>query len=86
MTHHISRHGISIDSRLHEFIHSECLPHTAIEEEGFWRGFGTLIRDLAPRNARLLQRRDDLQAQIDACLSNAFAFGGLNAVLVLRRG
>ena len=33
--------------------------------------------DVVPNIAR--------QAQIDACLSNAFAFGGLNAVLVLRR-
>jgi nodulation protein E len=34
--------------------------------------------DVVPNVAR--------QAPVDACLSNAFAFGGLNAVLALRRG
>ena len=32
----------------------------------FWQGFGALVRDLAPRNKALLDRRDELQRQIDA--------------------
>jgi malate synthase len=51
---------------LHEFINQEALPGLSLAPEGFWSGFAALIARLAGRNAQLLQRRDQLQAQIDA--------------------
>jgi malate synthase len=51
---------------LHDFIQNEALPLTGVAPERFWPGFESLIETLAPRNAQLLQRRDQLQSQIDA--------------------
>mmetsp|Transcript_10134 Transcript_10134/g.16331 ORF Transcript_10134/g.16331 Transcript_10134/m.16331 type:complete len:223 (+) Transcript_10134:205-873(+) len=39
---------------------------TGIKPEQFWKGFASMIRDFAPENARLLEKRDKLQAKIDA--------------------
>ncbi|MDQ7250664.1 malate synthase G [Dongia sedimenti] len=60
------RHGLDVDARLDGFIMREALPGTGIEPEAFWRGFSGLIRELAPQNRALLEKRDRLQAQIDA--------------------
>jgi malate synthase len=51
---------------LHDFIQQEALPLTGVAAERFWPGFESLIDTLAARNAQLLQRRDELQSQIDA--------------------
>jgi malate synthase len=66
MTDRVSLGEVQIVRILYEFVNQEALPGTAIEPERFWRGFAALIERLAPRNAQLLQRRDQLQAQIDA--------------------
>ena len=60
------RHGLAVDDRLDDFIMRKVLPGTGIEPDAFWRGFAGLIRDLAPKNRALLEKRDHLQARIDA--------------------
>ena len=45
---------------------TEAIPGTGIDAAAFWQGFGALVRDLAPRNKALLEKRDALQRQIDA--------------------
>src|SRR6202011_3602149 len=55
-----------IDKVLYDFIGNEAMPGTGIQEPSFWRGFAALVRSLAPRNAALLRRRDELQSKIDA--------------------
>jgi malate synthase len=55
-----------VDDRLDDFIMREALPDTGIKPDAFWRGFSGLIRDLAPKNRALLEKRDQLQARIDA--------------------
>jgi malate synthase len=57
---------LGIDKHLYDFVNQEAIPGTGVQEAAFWRGFATLVRALAPRNAALLQRRDELQAKIDA--------------------
>ena len=44
----------------------QAMPGTGVQELPFWSGFGALVRALTPRNAALLQRRDELQSKIDA--------------------
>jgi malate synthase len=58
--------GIEVDRRLRAFVETEALPGTGIEPAAFWFGFSALLRDLTPENRRLLRRREDLQALIDA--------------------
>jgi malate synthase len=50
---------------LHDFIQHEALPLSGVTAERFWPGFESLIDTLQARNAQLLQRRDQLQSQID---------------------
>jgi malate synthase len=58
--------GIEVDQRLRAFVEREVLPGLDVEADRFWSGFSALLRRLTPENKRLLQRREDLQAQIDA--------------------
>jgi malate synthase len=45
---------------------TEALPGTGVAPAAFWTAMEGILRDLAPANAALLKKRDDLQAQIDA--------------------
>jgi malate synthase len=58
--------NLGIDRALYDFVCGEAMPGTGIQERAFWSSFAVLVRDLAPRNAALLRRRDELQSQIDA--------------------
>lgn len=51
---------------LYEFINVEAIPGSKVDQEQFWNGLETLIRDLSPKNRALLAQRDDLQNQINA--------------------
>ncbi len=59
-------HGLKVATILKDFVDQQVLPGTGIESEAFWAGFGSLVHDLAPRNAALLAERDRLQAALDA--------------------
>ena len=57
---------LGIDKLLYDFVNREAMPGTGVQEQPFWTGFAALVRNLAPRNSLLLQRRDQLQSKIDA--------------------
>jgi malate synthase len=56
---------LSVDDILHGFVERELLPGTEIAPEAFWAALEAILADFTPRNAALLARRDELQAQID---------------------
>jgi malate synthase len=56
---------LAVDPLLHDFVNKEVLAGTRVAAEAFWRGLGELVRDLLPTNQALLERRDQLQSQID---------------------
>ncbi|MBV1797746.1 malate synthase G [Siccirubricoccus sp. G192] len=58
--------GLKVSRSLRDFMEQEALPGTGVEPARFWSSLAGIIRDLAPRNAALLARRDELQAKIDA--------------------
>ena len=58
--------GLKVAGALHAFMESEALPGTGVEPARFWSSFAAIVRDLAPENAALLKKRDELQAKIDA--------------------
>ena len=66
MTEFLDRSGLSVDSRLADFIEARALPGTGIDAGKFWADFAALLSKFAPENAALLAKREDLQAQIDA--------------------
>ncbi len=66
MSQRVETHGIKVAKVLYDFVNSQALPGTGVQQEAFWAGLAGLVRDLAPRNKALLAKRDDLQAKIDA--------------------
>ncbi|WP_338426037.1 malate synthase G [Sphingopyxis kveilinensis] len=66
MTEFLDRSGLSVDSRLVDFIEQRALPGTGLDAARFWADFAALLAKFAPENAALLAKREDLQAQIDA--------------------
>jgi malate synthase len=62
----VSVDHLGIDKLLYDFVNHEAIPGTGVEVTAFWQGLASVVRALAPRNAALLERRDELQAKIDA--------------------
>ena len=58
--------NLSISENLANFINKELLPGTKINKEKFWKGFDKCVHELAPKNIKLLQKRERLQKAIDA--------------------
>ena len=57
--------GLAVAAELHSFISEEALPGSGVDPARFWKGLSGLIHELGPRNRALLERREELQAQID---------------------
>ena len=58
--------GLEVAECLHDLVNDEIVPGTGIAAESFWRSLAEIVRDLGPKNRALLDRRDQLQARIDA--------------------
>ena len=65
MNGRINETGLSIDSSLYRFVAEEAAPGTGIEPERFWQSLGDIVQEMGPQNRALLERRDELQRQID---------------------
>jgi malate synthase len=65
MTNRVVVGDLRVAQPLYDFINNEALPGTGIDPDTFWSGVDKVVADLTPRNAELLARRDELQAQID---------------------
>ena len=66
MTERVAIGGLQVARCLHDLIQDEIVPGTGIAAESFWRSLAEIVRDLGPKNRALLDRRDRLQARIDA--------------------
>jgi malate synthase len=62
----IEKAGLSVASELADFIETQALPGTSIAPDAFWAGAAAIFARFAPLNAGLLEKRDALQATIDA--------------------
>ncbi|MCV7377315.1 malate synthase G [Mycobacterium alsense] len=65
MTDRVSVGNLRVARVLYDFVNNEALPGTDIDPDSFWSGLDKVVTDLTPRNQELLNRRDELQAQID---------------------
>ncbi len=66
MSERVEVGGLRVAQCLHDLINDEIVPETGVDNEAFWRSLAGIVRDLGPKNRELLDRRDRLQAQIDA--------------------
>jgi malate synthase len=58
--------GLAIGQELYDFLVSDALPGSGVTPEAFFAGLADLVAEFGPRNADLLQVREDFQAGIDA--------------------
>ncbi len=61
----IEKHGLAIETVLHDFLVKEALPGLGLDADKFFADFSGIVHDLAPRNRELLAKRDALQLRID---------------------
>jgi malate synthase len=57
---------IQVAAELVDFIEGQALPGTGIANEAFWAGMSELVNGMGPENRALLDKRERMQAQIDA--------------------
>ncbi len=57
--------ALSIAPELFDFVENELLPDIGLKSADFWQSLESIVTDLTPMNRALLERRDELQAQID---------------------
>ncbi|MDX1711625.1 MAG: malate synthase G, partial [Rhodovibrionaceae bacterium] len=65
MTDRIETGGLKIARELYDFINDEALPGTGLDPDRFWSALDGIVHDLAPRNREFLERREEIQQQID---------------------
>ena len=58
---YISVGKLSIYSELLDFVNNELLPNTDVTKENFWIGLDKSVHELAPKNRKLLEYRENLQ-------------------------
>ena len=65
MNPRIESGGLSIAAELYALVKEEIIPGTGIDTGQFWQCLGQITRELGPKNRALLERRHDLQLQLD---------------------
>jgi len=65
MANFVEMGGLKISEELYHLVRNEIAPGTGVNADRFWKSFGEIVRDLAPKNRALLEKRDKLQRQID---------------------
>jgi malate synthase len=66
MSNRIQQGSLQVAAILNQLLENEIAPDTGVTPEQFWQGLEAIVSDLAPRNAELLQIREDMQSKIDA--------------------
>ncbi len=64
MTNYVKIGNIQVSQCLYDFINTEALPGTEVEQEKFWAGIDEIIHELTPENQQLLTERARLQEAI----------------------
>jgi malate synthase len=65
MTSRVDCSGLQVATPLQQFINQAVLPGLGIDAATYWAAFASLVNTLAPKNAALLAKRDQLQTQLD---------------------
>ncbi|WP_043003850.1 malate synthase G [Comamonas testosteroni] len=65
MTDRTQVHGLQVATELYNFVNTQVLPGTGVDQDTYWKGFDAIVADLAPKNAALLAERDRLQTELD---------------------
>jgi len=66
MANRVEVGGLKVHEALYRLVQNEIAPGTGVEADAFWASLGKIVKDLGPRNRKLLEKRNSLQNQIDA--------------------
>src|SRR5260370_9826882 len=66
MTKRISEGGLQVGTVLHRVVNERIAPGTGVAPKAFWAALERIVEELGPRLRALLQKRDELQARLDA--------------------
>ena len=66
MIDYTAKGRLQVATVLADFVEREVLPGTGVDAAKFWIGLEQTLVDLAPRNRELLEKRDAIQAALDA--------------------
>ena len=61
----IDKHGLQVSAQYVDFIEKEALVGSGVAADDFWAGLSALAHDFGPENRALLEKREDIQSQID---------------------
>ncbi|AVW91645.1 malate synthase G [Celeribacter baekdonensis] len=61
----IDKSGLKVDQELATFIDTQALVGTGVTAEVFWGGLADMVATFGPKNRALLQKREEMQSQID---------------------
>ncbi|MCM2560815.1 malate synthase G [Lutimaribacter sp. EGI FJ00015] len=65
MTQRIEKHGLQVARELASFIDDQALPGIGVSADAFWKGLSDIAHGQGRENARLLEKRAEIQGQID---------------------
>ena len=65
MSEYVEKSGLKVGQELVNFVEDQALVGTGVEAQTFWDGLADLMREMGPRNAALLAKREEIQAKID---------------------
>ena len=57
--------SINVSHQLKDFLDNEVLDGLDVSSDAFWSSFEEILDEFTPRNKALLERREDIQSQID---------------------
>ena len=66
MVDRIEHSELHIAKPIYDLVNKQICPGTGIDPDQFWSKFAALISHFAPINRKLLEKRENLQAQIDS--------------------
>jgi len=65
MTNYVKVGDLQVSQLLYEFVNSEALPNTGLNQKKFWEDFSKLIHELSPENKQVVEERESLQKKIN---------------------
>jgi len=65
MSERIEIGGLSVERALYDLIDKEFAPGSGVESAAFWQSLAQIVKTLGPQNRQLLDKRDQIQAQLD---------------------
>ncbi|MBM7570084.1 malate synthase G [Aquibacillus albus] len=66
MPNYVKVGNLQIAKELYDFVNLQVIPDSGVSSENFWLGFGKIVKDLAPENKQLLNKREEIQKKINA--------------------